>query len=160
MKKLVLILSLLIVTVYLKGQPCYDFHRIYLVNKMMGCGIKDISGYKLFSQSKSGIVEAQKTYKYQLTLFGGYDYKVGLCTKMNFTPIHFRIINPEDQSVIYDNEADDFVETIGFSNEKTKNVIFEITLLATKKKFKDIDDKRTCLGVAIYWSKIPRIGLD
>lgn len=160
MRKLVLFTSLFVFAIYLKGQPCYDFHKIYLVNKMMGCGIKDITGYKLFSQSKSGIVEAQKTYKYQLTLFGGYDYKVGLCTKMNFTPIHFRILNSEDQSVIYDNETDNFVETLGFSNEKTKNVIFEVTLLANKKKFRDIDDKRTCIGIAIYWSKIPKTGLE
>lgn len=159
MKKLTIAFLFFVLTFQLKGQPCFDFHKPYLVNKMVGCGVKNISGYKLFSQSRSSIVEAGITYKYQVTIFGGYDYKIGLCTKKDFSPIHFRILNTEDQSVIYDNLGDKYAETVGFSNEKTKNVIFEITLLATKKKFNDIGDNRTCLGVAIYWCKIPKMGL-
>jgi hypothetical protein len=115
--------------------------------------------FRPFSQSKSAMVEATKTYKYQVVLFGGYDYKIGLCTDRGFDPIHFRIINAEDQTVFYDNEDDEFIETCGFSNEKTKKVIFEITLLATDLKVKDIGDTRACFGIAIFWSKIPKLGL-
>jgi hypothetical protein len=159
MKKLALIFPLLVFAIYIKGQPCADFHKNYLVNKNTGCGVPDIRGFKLFGQSKSTMVESEKTNKYQVVLFGGYDYKIGLCTESGFTPIHFRIINSIDQTVLYDNLEDKYAEAVGFSNEKTKNLIFEITLLATKKKIRDAGDNRACLGIAIYWQKIPKTEL-
>lgn len=160
MKKFVVFTFLLIVINLAKGQPCYDFHRIYLVNKSVGCGIKDIAGFKLFGQSKSAIIEARKVTKYQVVFFGGYDYKIGVCTQHGYLPIHLRLINPDDQSVIYDNASDEYAETLGFTNEKTKTVIIEVTLLAENLKMKDIHDSRACIGVAIYWMKTPRLGLE
>ena len=153
MKKHIILILFILLGINLKSQPCYDFH------KQPGCRITNNEGFKPFSQSKSAMVEAGKTYQYQIVLFGGYDYKIGLCTERGFEPIHIRIINAEDQSVFYDNLDDDYTETLGFSNEKTKNVIFEITLMAPEMKFKDVGDTRACIGVAIFWSKIPKLGI-
>lgn len=152
-KRFTVILILLLSNLILLGQDCYNF------NKTPGCKVKNSEGFKLFGQSKSAVVEAGKTYQYQVVLFGGYDYKIGICTEKGFTPIHLRIINAEDQTVFYDNLDDDYTETVGFSNEATKNVILEVTLMASEMEFKDIGDTRVCLGIAIYWHKMPKIGI-
>ena len=153
MKKRIIIILLLFLSIGLKSQPCINFH------KGKQCRVTMDESFKLFSQSKSAMIETTKTYKYQVILFGGYDYKIGLCTESGFEPIHFRIINAEDQTVFFDNEDEKYIETIGFSNEETKKVIFEITLLATDLKVNDERDTRACLGIAIFWSKIPKLGI-
>ncbi len=160
MKKISIILTLIVLALFVKGQPCYDFHRIYMANKYVGCGIQGIAGFQLFGQSKSALVQAKKETKYQVVFFGGYDYKIGLCTQHGYLPIHLRLINSEDQTVIYDNATDEYSETLGFGCDVTKTVIVEVTLLAENMKIRDIDDSRACLGVAIYWRKSPRMGLE
>lgn len=154
MKKLVLLAITFVITLNLYCQNCNSFH------KDIACKVEDLEGFKLFGQSRSATVMPGATNKYQVILFGGYDYKVGICTLKGFTPIHFRIINPADQSILFDNEKDKFIETVGFSNEKTKNVIFELTLSSPKKAPTDVWETRACLGIAIYWHKIPKLGIE
>jgi hypothetical protein len=122
--------------------------------------VKNSKDYRIFGQSKSITVDAGKTYVFQVLLFGGYDYKIGLCTEKGYEPVHIKIINAEDQVVFYDNIDDDYTNTVGFSNEKTKNVIFEVTCMASELEFVDIGDSRTCLGIAIFWHKIPTMGIE
>lgn len=153
MKKLIILILLLFLSIGLKSQPCFNFH------KEKQCRVTMDENFKPFSQSKSAMIEATKTYKYQVILFGGYDYKIGICTERGFDPIHFRIINAVDEAVFFDNQNEEYIETVGFSNEKTKKVIFEITLMATDLKVKDASDTRACFGIAIFWSKIPKLGL-
>ncbi|MGE0088604.1 MAG: hypothetical protein AB7S50_03915 [Bacteroidales bacterium] len=151
MQKIVyLILVTLIFSEYCLGQPCQGFHLDRV------CGVSDIGDFKRFGQSRSRLLEPQKTFKYKVVFFGGYDYKVGLCTENTFGPVHYRIINADDNSVFFDNSDEDYVETVGFTVEKTKNVIFEITLLAKDKKFRDIRDTRACAGVVIFWRRVPK----
>lgn len=153
MKRLSIIILLLFASFLIFGQNCSKYH------KSIGCRVTNSEGFKPFGQSKSAILDAGKTYKYQVVLFGGYDYKIGLCTEKGFTPIHLKIINAENQTVFYDNSEDEYTETVGFSNEITKNVIFEVTLMASEMEFRDIGDTRACLGVAILWHKIPKMGI-
>lgn len=137
---------------FVSGQNCTGFHL------SPGCNVQGTEDYKNFSASRSIMVEAQRTYQYKVTLYGGYDYKIGLCTEKGYYPIHYKIINADDKSVFYDNFDDDYVESVGFTNDNTRNVIIEITLLASKKEFKDSADLRACLGLAFYWRKVPRLG--
>jgi hypothetical protein len=150
MKRIYLLLFIMSFAAYNYGQNCSGFH------KDMACRIRDTEGFKPFSQSKSATVEAGLVYKFQVVVFGGYDYKMGLCKLKGFGHIHLRILNADDQSVMYDNESDNYVETVGFSNEKTKNIILEITVLKDKKESKDVWGTRTCLGIAMYWHKTPK----
>lgn len=153
MFRFTLLIILISLSLNLVGQNCNQFHK----NKE--CKVQNSFGFKNFGQSRSAVVEAGKTYSYQVALFGGYDYKIGLCTERGYTPIHIKITNKADQAVLYDNLDDDYTETVGFANENTKNVIFEITLLASDMEFRDVGDNRVCLGIAIYWRKIPKLGV-
>ncbi len=147
-----LIGALILAVTTTANAQCTGFHTI------RECTPPDISDFKRFGQSRSRMVEAKKTFTYQVVLFGGYDYKVGICTEKGYYPVQFKIINANDNSVFYDNSNDDYTESVGFTVEKTKNVIFEITVLASKKDFKDITDTRVCTGVSIYWRKVPKTG--
>lgn len=151
-KRLLIYLPILFAVVSKVNAQCSGFHTI------RECTPPDIEDFKRFGQSRSRMVEAKKTFTYQVVLFGGYDYKIGICTEKGYYPVQFKIINANDNTVFYDNANDDYTETVGFTVEKTKNVIFEITVLASKKEFKDATDSRVCSGVAIYWRKVPKTG--
>lgn len=134
------------------AQSCSGFHKTRF------CTPPDIVGFRIFGQSRSRLVEAKKTFRYKVVLFGGYDYKIGICTERGYGPVQFKIIDAADNTVFYDNSNDEYIESVGFAVEKTKNAIFEVTVLAAKKEFKDALDARACCGIAIYWRKIPKTG--
>ncbi|MDX9770947.1 MAG: hypothetical protein RBT19_11330 [Tenuifilaceae bacterium] len=112
----------------------------------------------LSSQSKSSYLEARKTYKFQMTLFGNMDYRIIFCTERKFYPIHYVITEKDTGIPLYDNEMDDYVESIGVSIENTTIVIVEVTLLAKDAKFRDFRQNRACLGVPILYRRIPKSG--
>lgn len=149
MKQMFLLIILILSSTLIIGQNCGKFH------KNPDCRVKNSNGFKPFGQSRSTVVDAGKTYKYQVILFGGYDYKIGLCTEKDYTPIHIKILNVEDSTVIYDNSEDEYTETVGLANENTKNVLLEITVMASEMEFRDVGDSRTCLGINMMWRKIP-----
>jgi len=64
----------------------------------------------------------------------------------------------ENSEVLYDNQFDDYIETVGFSMDSTKAVTVELTLLAEKIKPQNFDENRACVGVQIMWRKTPKIG--
>jgi hypothetical protein len=86
----------------------------------------------LSSQSKSSYLEANKTYKFQMTLFGNMDYRIMFCTERKFYPIHYIITEKDTGIPLYDNEPD--------------------------AKFKDLRQNRACLGVPILYRRIPKSG--
>lgn len=151
-KRLLLGVSIFLAAATTLRAQCTGFHTI------RECTPPEIEDFKRFGQSRSRLVEAKKTFTYQVVLFGGYDYKIGICTEKGYYPVQFKIINANDNTVFYDNANDDYTESVGFTVEKTKNVIFEITVLASKKEFRDASDSRVCTGVAIYWRKVPKTG--
>jgi len=81
-----------------------------------------------------------------------------MCAKEKLFPIHYRIIDADTKEVFYDNEEDDYVEQVGFSNEQTRKIILEVTMLAEKFKPKDMLDSRACVGILILWRKMPKTG--
>jgi hypothetical protein len=112
----------------------------------------------LSSQSRSVYLEAQVPYKFQMTLFGKMDYKIIFCAEKKFYPIHYTITEKATGKIFFDNKDDTFVESIGFSTDKTTIVVVECTLLAEKAKFDDIRDNRSCVGIPIMYRKIPKTG--
>ncbi|MDI3527914.1 MAG: hypothetical protein PWR03_2098 [Tenuifilum sp.] len=152
LKRIFLLVTFSLAAYFSANAQCTGFH------KLRECTPPGINGFRPFGQSRSRMVEAKKTFKYKVVLYGGYDYKIGICTERGYYPIQFRIINGKDNSVFYDNADDDYIETVGFTVEETKNVIFEITILASKKEFTDATDARVCAGVAIYWRRVPKTG--
>ncbi len=148
MKRIVLLSILLFIGKYLFSQDCDHFHR------GVECRLTDLGGFDLYNQSRSAKVQYGDINKYQVALFGNSEYKISVCIQAGFGLIHFRIMNLEDQRVIYDNKKYNYVESMTLSNDMTKVVVFEISFIDTQENAKVIWDTGICLGVLIYWHKL------
>jgi len=135
------------------AQSCMGFY------KSSNCYRSESKGFKQYGQAKSATIEINKLYKCQVVLYGKKDYIFSLCTETGFKPLHFKITNNTTKEVIYDNADDNYNPTIGFSMDKTTNVTVEAEILIEKGD-KDPDKYRVCLGIQIWWRKIPRLGFD
>ncbi len=135
------------------AQPCRDYNRMGNCLSMMNKEVMNVYG-----QSKNALLQAGVQNNFSVTLFGEKDYKFIICSEANYYPIHIRLIDPITQEVFYDNKDDGYLESVGFTVEKTRRLIVEITLLAAKTEFKDIGQDRACVGVLILWQKVPKTG--
>jgi hypothetical protein len=154
MKKIFFLLLTALATQFAFGQ-CDRFHFSSY------CRIKpsESKGMVLSSQSKSGLLEANKTYSFQVVLFGNMDYKLIFCTQGEFSPVHFVISERESGQVYYDNQEDEYIESIGLTTDNTMTFIFQVTLLAEGTEFKDFNQNRGCIGMPIMYRRVPKMGL-
>lgn len=135
------------------SQKCQDFHH------HDNCWVKDVKkDYKQYGQARSALVEINTKYSYQAVFYGNKDFKVQVCTESGYYPIHYRLINAKTKEVFYDNNEDNYVESVGFTIDKTINLIIEITILAEEIKPEDAKDLRICAGIQILWRKVPQLG--
>lgn len=151
-KKIYFILLVLIFSTPALAQRCDDYH------KTSDCRIYSSKGFDYYGQSRSALLEIKNQATFKAVFYGDRDYKVVLCTEYGYYPIHFVISNEDTQEILYDNQEDDYIESVGFSIDRTQNLIFEITVLAEDVKPKDSFDLRVCVGVNIYWRKVPQMG--
>lgn len=152
MKNFIILISLLTISYLSIAQGCNGF------NKSKRC-TQYISGeYKIYGQSQNALLIADSTYRCQIVLFGGKEYRISFCTENGFDPIHYRIINTATKEVTFDNESDKYIESVGFTVEKTQQMLIEITLKPKKKNWESIREASACVGILIQWSKMPKIG--
>lgn len=135
------------------AQDCYKFHDSNL------CKPARIDyEMKPYGQSKSALVEVGETYRIKIVLNGDKDYMMSFCTKRGFEPVHYKLTDIESGEVLFDNKEDDYIESIGFTNENTRIVMIEITVLAENINTEKQGNSRVCVGMNILWKKIPKLG--
>ncbi|HAN19469.1 MAG: hypothetical protein A2X13_02225 [Bacteroidetes bacterium GWC2_33_15] len=134
------------------AQMCSGFH------KSKACRHNFPQAFQNYGQSRSAMLEINKTFEYKFVLYGKKDFIFIVCTESNYEPVHFRILDAETKETIYDNANENYIESIGFTNENTRSVILEITLLAERVKPEDGSETRACVGINIIWRKVPRVG--
>ncbi len=152
LKKIFLIIIISTLSIATFGQKCKDFH------KKGDCRQYTANGFDYYGQSRSAFVEIKKMATFKAVFYGNRDYKVVLCTDYGYYPIHYVIKNADTKEILYDNLEDDYTESVGFTIEKTQNLVFEINVLAEDIEPKDGIDLRVCVGVNIYWRKVPKLG--
>lgn len=151
-KRIYFILVLLLISITAQGQRCDGYHKIG------DCRIYSTEGFEKYGQARSALLEMKKQASFKAVFYGQRDYKVVLCTDFGYYPIHFVVSNADTKDVLYDNKEDDYIESVGFTIEKTQNLVFDITILAEDIEAKDAIDLRACVGVNIYWRKVPKMG--
>ena len=135
------------------SQRCKGFHH------HNNCWTKDIKkDFKQYGQARSAILEINQSYTYQAIFYGRKDFKLLICTEFGYYPVHYQLINPENQKVFYDNAEDDYVESVGFTTDKNIKLIIEVTILAKDIEPEDAKDIRICAGIQILWRKTPQLG--
>lgn len=125
------------------SQDCTDFHEF-------NCTFADWT-YFYSRQSKSALFQRGQTSQLKFIAYGGEDYFVSVCTHRKFAPLHFRVYEDnENKDVLYDNASEDFINTVNFSNNRTRKLVIEVTV--PENKSEDPNEKK-CVGVLIQFKK-------
>ena len=107
--------------------------------------------YKIYSQSKGFSITTQDTIEMNVVFYGRKDYIFTFCTGKELYPIHFRIIDPDSESIIYDNKEDRYIESLGVGFDVTKNLIFKINVLGETNDTGGQLDYSGCLGILFQY---------
>jgi hypothetical protein len=134
-----------------KLDPCIDFH------KCMACRALSAKDFQLHGLSRSALLEIGVPSNFDIVLYGGKDFVVTSCSNRMYYPIHMRLF-AENREILYDNQMDDYMESVGFSLDTTSTITIELTLLAERVSEQDFDENRSCAGVNILWRMTPKIG--
>lgn len=131
------------------GQDCFNFH------KSSDCYVyvPDGRDFQIYNQARSTYAEIGKPNLYKVVLFGKKDFIVGVCAEAKYyRQIRLRIIDSNTKKVLFDNAEFDYIESFGFTIDKTQPLDLEITVLS---KEKSTNGDKLCLGIQILWSKTP-----
>ena len=120
------------------GQDCTDFHKYQ-------CTFADYTFF-LSRQSKSFPSAKGQTTKLQVIAYEGETYFMSVCTNKKFGVLHFRILEDDaDKTVLFDNADNGYNESVIFTNEVTKNLIYD-----TRLEFLAIDERhRTIINKTV-----------
>jgi hypothetical protein len=125
-------------------QDCTDFHQYH-------CSYAD---YAFFYSRQSKSIQFRKgqSSEIQFIAYGGEEYYLAVCGSQKLDKIRFRIIEDnEDSTVLFDNADNEYVSSINFTNEVTRNLIVQLSVAAGSTKGSKV---MGCLGVVIQLRKI------
>lgn len=129
-----------------QAQECKDFHK----SKDCYVYVPLDRDFQMYNQAKSTSVVVGKPTIYKVVLYGKKDFIVGVCAESKYyRQIRFRIIDGITHNVLYDNQDYDYIESFGFTIEKTQPLDLEITVLS---KEKTAQAAKVCVGIQILWS--------
>ena len=130
------------------GQDCKDFHK----SKNCYVYVPLNRDFQIYNQAKSTFAEIGKPTIYKVVLYGKKDFIIGVCAEAKYyRQIRLRIIDGISHTVLYDNADYDYIESFGFTIEKTQPLDLEITVLSKEKK---AQDSKVCLGIQILVSQV------
>ena len=149
-KSILLALSLfLILSAGSRAQSCVEYH-------MVGDCIMDRQkGFSTYSQSKSAAITAKDTIEFNMVFYGQKDYMFSFCTHRKFYPINFKILDAETREELYDNKADNYIESLGIGFDVTKSLIIQIHVLAREATEEEIEDYVSCIGLLLQYKNYP-----
>ncbi|NJK86687.1 MAG: hypothetical protein HC906_12680 [Bacteroidales bacterium] len=127
------------------SQDCTDYHQYQ-------CTYADYSFF-YSRQSKSFLTSKGQTTEIRIIAYEGEDYYVAVCGNKKFGKLQLRIIEDDaDKTVLYDNATNDYLESITFTNEATRNLILEVTVPSDQGTSKESKDLK-CVGVVVQFRK-------
>ena len=111
--------------------------------------------YKIYSQSKSVTMSPLDTIELNIVFYGQKDYMLSFCTHRKMYPIHFVLIDQQTEQVLYDNEDDKYLESLGVGFDVTKSLIIKVNVLARESTEEEIKENLGCLGLLIQYKNYP-----
>ncbi len=112
--------------------------------------------HKLYSQSKSISLSPLDTVELNIVFYGQKDYILSFCTHKKMYPIHFVLIDQQTEQVLYDNEEDKYLESLGLGFDVTKSLIIKVDVLARESTEEEIKENVGCLGLLIQYKNYPK----
>ena len=127
------------------SQLCPNFQKL-------GDCQKDFEpNFRYYNQSRGKAIKIGSSAKYNIVFYGNKEYKLSFCTIKKFYPVHFKMTDVITGEVLYDNESDSYIESIGFGIEKTKQLLVEVEILAHKANEKEVEENYPCVGMLIQF---------
>lgn len=146
----------------------------YKVRKCSGyqrdsCNKSQNMYYKVHSASRSALFLKGQSSQTPLTIYNGRDYRISLCwDPILGNKIIFKIYDSATQSVLYDNENDNYSSDFEFTVAQTSDIIVEVAIPgssdlanATSQDeliFVEKDKEMGCVGVLIEHMITPTKG--
>ncbi len=112
--------------------------------------------HKLYSQSKSITLSPLDTAELNIVFYGQKDYILSFCTHKKMYPVHFVLIDQQTGQILYDNEEDKYLESLGLGFDVTKSLIIEVNALARGSTEEEIKGNVGCLGLLIQYKNYPK----
>lgn len=112
-------------------------------------------GYKIYSQSHSARVAPLDTLEVDAVFYGQKDYILSFCTHKKMYPIHFVLIDKQTNQLLYDNEEDRYLESLGLGFDVTKSLIIRVNALARESTEEEIKENIGCIGILIQYKNYP-----
>ena len=113
-------------------------------------------GFKVYSQSHSVSISALDTIELNTVFYGQKDYLLSFCTHRKLYPVHFILIDQQTGQVLYDNEEDKYLESLGLGFDVTKSLTIKVNVLARQSSEEEIQEKVGCLGLLIQYKNYPK----
>ena len=145
----ILMALMLLVPFKLMAQDCEYHHRDG------DCRYDIQKGYKTYSQSHSSTITPMDTIELNAVFYGQKDYILSFCTHKKLYPIHFVLIDQQTKQVLYDNEEDRYLESLGLGFDVTKSLTIKIDVLARQSSEEEVKEKIGCLGLLIQYKNYP-----
>ncbi|MEZ5071432.1 MAG: hypothetical protein R2751_10790 [Bacteroidales bacterium] len=112
-------------------------------------------GHKLYSQSRSVSMSPLDTVEFDIVFYGQKDYILSFCTHKKMYPIHFVLIDKQTEQVLYDNEEDKYLESLGLGFDVSKSLIIRMNVLARESSEQEIQSNVGCVGLLIQYKNYP-----
>ena len=140
---------LFLVPAYVLSQSCDNYHTDG------DCRYDLQRGFDIYSQSKSISIGPLDTAELNLVFYGQKDYILSFCTHRKLYPIHFVLIDQQTNQVLYDNEEDKYLESLGLGFDISKPILIKVDVLARDSSEEEIKENMGCLGLLIQYKKYP-----
>lgn len=127
------------------AQDCVAYHELG------DCMLDKQKGYKIYSQSKSVSMSLLDTVELNIVFYGQKDYILSFCAHRKMYPIHFVLIDPDTDKILYDNANDKFIESLGVGFDVTKSIRMKVDVLARKATEEEIEGYIGCLGLLVQY---------
>ena len=112
--------------------------------------------HKIYSQSHSITMSPLDTVEINAVFYGQKDYILSFCTHKKMYPVHFVIYDQETGQMLYDNEEDKYLESLGIGFDATTSLSIKINVLARLSSEEEIKNNVGCLGLLIQYKSYPR----
>ena len=131
------------------AQSCVEYHKVG------DCIMDRQRGFSMYSQSKSAKITAKDTIEFNIVFYGQKDYMFSFCTHRKFYPINFKILDAVTREELYDNAADNYIESLGIGFDVTKSLIIQIQVLAREATEEEIENYISCVGLLLQYKNYP-----
>jgi hypothetical protein len=151
MKKIYMILLLFITTLL---TICYS-QDCGKNSKLGNCAKTTNKNYKTYLQPQYSSIGVNDTLVYNIVFSGNKDYIISFCAQQKYFPLYIRLLEADTWKEIYNNENDDYCESLGIGFYETQNIRIEIVMLAEKLGTKKVQCKdRVCIELSMQYKKI------